>query len=410
MKQRCDLTPKGLPMLICLQFLTSLVDWMMLIFLQIIIFQLTGEALKIMFLVLCELSPMLLLGVWAGAVVDRMKLNRVLLWSCSARLLVSFTLMIPAVRGEPGLLYAIAALGAACNRFFAPAASALLPRMASEDVLQRNNAFIMGVRMGGMAAGTILAGTLASRYSPDVIAIIISTLLLLSGVCCMRLPAIIRSQKTQSESSIFDDLREIVTRFGNILLVPLAASALVTLALGSFEILALVYVSQTLNRAEGDVGILFGAYGLGMLGGLLLSSWKGVMPRYGQVMVASLFLMCLSIWSLAYINILIAALMMIAMAGLAEGLVLSLSLLRLYICVPDTHYARVVALLDTATAVAFLLAVLVTGVFADFVPVNLLLKYMAAMFGGILFVGIVIPWIYTSRRLIHVSTKETDDE
>lgn len=409
MKQHHNSIPKGLFTFTCLHFLTSLVDWMLLVFLQIIIFQLTGSALKIMFLILCELAAMLLLGVWAGAVVDRMKLNRVLFWSCIVRLLVSFTLLIPAVRNEPGSLYVIAALGAACNRFFAPAASALLPRMTSEDALQRSNAFIMGVRMGGMAAGTILAGILDSRYNPEVIAIIISTLLLLSGMCCIRLPIITHSQKTQSKSSILDDLREVVTRFGGILLVPLAASALVTLALGSFEILALIYVSQILNRAAGDVGLLFGAYGLGMLGGLLLSSWKGIMPRYGKVMGASLLLMCLNIWALAYIDILMEALAMIAMVGLAEGLVLSLSLLRLYICVPDTHYARVVALLDTATAVTFLLAVLVTGALADFVPVNILLKYMAGIFGGLLLVGIVMSGIYTSRSFIHVSTKETDD-
>lgn len=385
---------KGLPTLAFLQFLTSLVDWLLLVFLQITIFQLTGSALKIMLLILCELTSMLLLGVWAGAVVDRARLNRVLFWSCSARLMVSFALLFPAVRGEPIALYAIAALGAACNRFFAPAASALLPRMVSKDTLQRDNAFIMGVRMGGMAVGTILAGSLASRYSPDVVAILISTLLLLAGACCMRLPVIVNSQAAPPGSSILDDLYEAIRHFGGTLLVPLAASALVTLALGSFEILALVYVSQRLNRAASDVGLLFGAYGLGMLCGLLLSSLKGVMPRYGQVMSASLFLMCLSIWALAYTDMLVVAIVVIAMAGLAEGLVLSLSLLCLYTHVPDTHYARVVALLDTATAVAFLLAVLVTGALADFIPVTVLLKSMAGIFAGFLLSGIVISRFY----------------
>ncbi|MDF3835873.1 MFS transporter [Cupriavidus basilensis] len=399
----------GLPTLTWLQFLTSLVDWMLLVFLQLMVFQLTGSAFNIMLLVLCELVPMLLLGAWAGAIVDRMKLNRVLFWSCAARLLVSFALLVQVVRGELGALYVIAALGAACNRFFSPAASALLPRMASESALQRANALIMGVRMGGMAAGTVLAGVLASRYSLDLVAILIGVLLLLAGVCCLLLPAVVHTPSTDPEQGILDDLREAIARFGGVSLVPLAASVLVTLALGSFEILALVYVSQVLGRTSSDVGLLFGAYGLGMLGGLLLSSWRGAMPRYGQVMVASLFLMCLSTWALAQIDSLMLALVLVTMAGVAEGLVLSLSLLRLYTSVPNAYCARVVALLDTATAASFLLAVLVTGAVADIVPATALLEYMSWIFASLLLLGIGASRVGTRRRASNLGAKEAGD-
>lgn len=400
----------GLSTLTWLQFLTSLVDWMLLVFLQIMVFQLTGSAFNIMLLVLCELIPMLLIGAWAGAIVDRAKLNRVLFWSCAARWLASIALLAPTVRQTLGALYVVAAFGAACNRFFSPAASAMLPRMTSAATLPRANALIMGVRMAGMAVGTVLAGGMASRYGLDLVAVLIGILLLIAGACCLLLPAIAHHPSSDHAGGILSDLREAVTRFGSVLLMPVAASVLVTLALGSFEILALIYVSQVLDRPPNDVGLLFGAYGLGMLGGLLLSSWRGAMPRYGQIMLASLSLMCLSTWTLAQIDVLALALAMAAMAGIAEGLVLSLSLLRLYTSVPMVFCARMVALLDTATAASFLLAVLATGAVADNVPANVLLEYMAWIFACLLLLGVAVTGISAQRHASRLSaTEEADD-
>ncbi|MDQ9126149.1 MFS transporter [Serratia fonticola] len=406
MKPRSFIITSGLPTLTGLQLLTSLVDWMLLIFLQLVVFRLTGSAFSIMLLVLCELIPMLLLGAWAGAIVDRMKLNRVLFWSCAARLLVSIALLLPLVRNELGALYVIAALGAACNRFFSPAASALLPRIVTENALSQANALVMGVRMAGMAAGTLLAGILASRYSFDVVAILIGILLLLAGICCLLLPAAIHMPANEAKQSLLDDVREAISRFGGVLMAPLAASVLVTLALGSFEIIALVYVSQVLGRSPDDVGLLFGAYGLGMLGGLLLSSWRWGMRRYGRVMFASLSLMCLSIWALAHIDSLSLALALVAVAGVAEGLVLSLSLLRLYTLVANDFCARVVALLDTSTAASFLLAVLITGSVADLVPAPQLLKYMAVIFASLLLLGIGAFGLYHRFRVPQVLVRK----
>ncbi|MNY72979.1 hypothetical protein D3C86_2116480 [compost metagenome] len=47
-----------------------------------------------------------------------------------------------------------------------------------------------------------------------------------------------------------------------------------------------------------------------------------------------------------------------------------------------------IALLDTATATAFLLAVLVTGAVADSMPATVLLEYMAWTFASLLLLGV----------------------
>ncbi|QPF73203.1 MFS transporter [Roseateles sp. DAIF2] len=384
------LGPRGpLAVLVLLQGLISVADWMLLVFLQILVFRLTSSAFDIMLLVLCELVPMLLLGPWAGAVVDRARLKRVLFWSCALRVLLTGLLWLEVVRGQLHALWLLAALGAACNRFFVPAASALLPRLLGEAPIARANALVMGVRMGGMAAGTVLAGLLAGADGNDLVVATIGALLLCAAGCCLRLPGLggAPAEPGAPQPGLWAELREALQRFGPGLAVPLAASVLVTCALGSFEILALSYVSQVLGRASAEVGQLFGAYGLGMLGGLLLSVWPAAGRRFGALMLASLVLMCACVWGLSQVDRMAWALLFAAVLGLAEGLVLSLSLLRLYQTVPVDYCARMVALLDTATASAFLLSIVLTGLVADRLPTARLLEHIAALLTGLLLLG-----------------------
>lgn len=390
MKLLLDKHGSGLSILAGLQLMIAVADWMLIVLLQIVVFDLTQSAFNIMLLVICELIPMLLFGAWAGAVADRTNLKRIVVWACVARLFIIMALLLPQMRGELIPILAIAALAAASNRFFVPAASALLPSLVSADRLPAANAIIMGARMAGMAIGTLLAGVVASHYGHGVAVAVIGVLLLIASVLCLLLPSTNVKRERVDEGGVWGDLRRAVSRYGADLILPMAASMLVMLALGSFEILALVYVAQVLERPTADVGLLFGAYGIGMLAGLVLSSWGPVLLRYGAWMLFSLTLMCISIWGVSQVNNLGLALPLVAVAGLAEGLVITLSLLRIYQQVAGNFYARVIALLDTATGAAFLVAVMLTGVVADIVPANILLEGLAMTLTGLLMLGFVM--------------------
>lgn len=394
----------GLSLLAVLQFVISVADWMLIVLLQIIVFDLTQSAFNIMLLVIFELIPMLLFGAWAGAVADRANLKKVLVWACIVRLLIIMVLLIPATRGQLASILAIAALAAACNRFFVPAASALLPSLVSAERLPAANAIIMGARMSGMAVGTMIAGVVASHYGHVAAVAVIGTLLLLASFLSALLPMKDVKREQPNKASIWGDLRLAVSRYGSSLVLPMGASMLVMLALGSFEILALVYVVQVLERPSSDVGLLFGAYGIGMLVGLALSSWHRVMQRYGTWMLISLALMCFSIWGVSQVASLKLALPLVAVAGLAEGFVITLSLLRIYQKVENDFYARVIALLDTGTGAAFLVSVMLTGVVADRVPAHTLLGMLAMTLSGLLLLIIFMMkfssfWFHRKKML-----------
>jgi len=379
----------GLSILSCLQFVISVSDWMLIVLLQIVVFDLTQSAFNIMLLVVCELIPMLLLGAWAGAVADRANLKQVLVWACVVRLFIIMALLAPAMRGQLIPILVIAALAAACNRFFVPAASALLPSLVLPDRLPAANAIIMGARMSGMAIGTLMAGVVASHYGHVVAVAVIGVLLLFASLLSALLRSNHEEREQLNEESIWNDMRLAVSRYGVSLMLPMGASMFVMLALGGFEILALIYVVQVLERPSADVGLLFGAYGIGMLVGLALSSWHRAMPQYGSWMLISLALVCASIWGVSKVESLSLALPLVAVSGLAEGLVITLSLLRIYQQVAGDFYARVIALLDTGTGAAFLLSVMLMGVVADNIPAHTLLGGLAMTLTGLLLLGTI---------------------
>ncbi|WP_341666749.1 MFS transporter [Alcaligenes sp. SDU_A2] len=397
--------------LAALQFLISFADWMLLVLLQIIIFDLTHSAFNIMLLVVCELIPMLVLGAWAGAITDRANLRKTLVWALVMRLLITMALLFAALRQELIALFLVAALGAACNRFFVPAASALLPSLVTAARLPAANSIVMAARMSGMAVGTLMAGVVTSHYGQDIAVLLIGALLLLAACLCFLLP---RTPSLKPEDAtkqnLWVDLCLALSRYGSSLVLPMSASILVMLALGSFEVLALLYIVQVLARPSADVGILFAAYGTGMLAGLAMASWKRLMPRYPLWIGISLFLMCLAIWGLSRIFVLEQALPLVMLAGLAEGLVITLSLLRIYQQVAGEFYARVIGLLDTGTGAAFLVSVMLTGMIADRYPAGVLLSGLAWILIGLFVLGLVLlPYWLKADVSLGSEAREADE-
>ncbi|HGM5492723.1 TPA: MFS transporter [Serratia fonticola] len=389
---------RGMVVLTGLQFVISVADWMLIVLLQIVVFDLTRSAFDIMLLVICELISMLLFGAWAGAIADRTSLKRVLIWACVARLLIIMGLLWPSVRGQLGAIFAIAVLGAICSRFIAPAASAVLPSLVTADRLPAANAIIMAARMSGMAAGTLFAGLVASHYGHMAAIAMIGALLFMASVLCILLPNTRSRPEPVDRAGIWHDLYLAISRYGSNLMLPVLVSMLVMLALGSFEIIALIYVVQVLERPPADVGLLFGAYGVGMLVGLALSAWQGINRRYGMVMIICLCLMCVAIWGLSQVHTLGLALPLVTVAGSSEGLVITLSLLCLYQQVSGDFYARMIALLDTATGGAFLLSVMLTGMVADRIAAGTLIEGLAITLSGLLVAGIVASNLRLGER------------
>lgn len=113
------------------------------------------------------IGPALVCSPWAGAVVDRLPLVRVLVWTDLARALV--VALIPfAYRASDSTapVFALIALAFALNCFFLPARSALPPHLVPPAGLTAANALLVLGGVGATLVGTALGGPLVDRLGP----------------------------------------------------------------------------------------------------------------------------------------------------------------------------------------------------------------------------------------------------
>ncbi|SDU99881.1 MFS-type transporter involved in bile tolerance, Atg22 family [Microlunatus sagamiharensis] len=141
------------------------------------VYAITGSTLSVGVLGVCALVPLVLLGLYGGALVDQYDRRRVAiiasvgLWVVSGLLALQAWLHLDSV----GLLYALVALQSAGFAVNNPARSAIIPRLVEPDLLPAANvlqtvswnvAFVVGPLLGAfMVAG----GDFGLAYTVDVV-------------------------------------------------------------------------------------------------------------------------------------------------------------------------------------------------------------------------------------------------
>ncbi len=216
--------------------------------------------------------PWLLIGLLAGAWVDRMPRRPVML-ACngvSAALLAS----VPAAWWSGVLsvvqLIAVALLTGTASVFFSTAYTAYLPSVVAVDELADGNAKLQAgdqaARLTGPSLGGFLAQTLGSAQSLlfDVFTFVASSACLLSIRAVEKRPTVSRGPLRRE---IAEGLRFVVRDPYVRTLTAFGAAA--NLALAGYQAVQVVFLVRTLDVAVGPAGMLISCGGIGgMLGGL----------------------------------------------------------------------------------------------------------------------------------------------
>jgi MFS family permease len=148
--------------------------------------QLTGSYVAVGAVGVAELVPMVVFGLWGGAIADAADRRRVILWceaamaACTAGLLVNALLPHPAIWP----LYLVAAAVAALDGLQRPSLDALIPRLVPREEMTAANA-LQGLRYQiGAIAGPAVGGALVvaagvpAAYAIDALTFLASIALL----------------------------------------------------------------------------------------------------------------------------------------------------------------------------------------------------------------------------------------
>ncbi|MET8780818.1 MULTISPECIES: MFS transporter [unclassified Streptomyces] len=245
---------------------------------------LTGSAAAVGAIGAVELVPLIVFGLYGGALADAHDKRTLILSTEAGQGLLSAVLLVNALLPQPAVwpLYLVAALASALGALQRPALDSLIPRIVAHEHLPAA-ASLNSLRwtVGGVA-GPALAGVvvafagLGAAYGADVLTFVVSVVL------CLRLAASPAAHEAAKPSlrSIAQGARYAWNR------KELLGTYVVDLAAMFFAmpLAVLPFLADEL-RAEWSLGLMYAAVPAGSLLVSLTGGWTSRIHRHGRMVV-----------------------------------------------------------------------------------------------------------------------------
>lgn len=282
------------------------------------VYAITGSSFYVGLVGLCSLGPLIVFGLYGGAVADAVDRRRLGLVTASGSTLLSVALAVTALAHlrVVGLLYAIVALQAVCFAMNSPARSSMIPRLLTPEQLPAANALASLSGGVGQMAGPMLGGVFVGLWGYQAAYLIDAAAFTASLYAMWRLPAMLPGEGEPGERrrpSVVEGLRYLAARpnLRTTFVTDLAAMVLAQPRVLFPAIAGLWYGGDTRT-----VGLLAAAPAVGALLGSVFSGWLGRVRRQGFAV-----LLAVASWGAA-----------VAVFGLTRNLLLGLLFLALAGC------------------------------------------------------------------------------
>lgn len=269
------------------------------------VFDLTQSSFWVGLLGLANLIPLIVFGLWGGAVADAVDRRRLLIagsvvaWAATLLILAQALLDLRNIY----VIFAAVALNATGFAITGPTRGAIIPRILEPELVPAANAlnslvYSIGSVAGPMVAGVLLnSGGLAVAYAVDAV------LFTGSLYAALRLPSLppLGVVRRPGARAVFEGLSFIAR--SPVLLM----SFVVDIIAMVFAMPRALFPEATADRFGGSVialGWMSAAMAIGAVAGALFSGWVGRVRRQGVALVV-----VIAVWGLA-----------VAAAGLSEQL------------------------------------------------------------------------------------------
>jgi DHA3 family macrolide efflux protein-like MFS transporter len=365
------------------------------------VYILTGSKLLMGTLLAVNFLPSIFLGLFVGALVDRMSPKKVIVLTNTGRgLFVGITALLFGL-GELQVwhLFVITILNSLLECFTSPAEVSTVPRLLPKSMLLSGNAMASSATRVAELAGLAVAGTLIATAGITWTILIDAGLFALSALLMSR----VGYPKTQTSSnienktlessdspparkSIFSEMTEAFhfMRKHVLLLIVSILFAFVNFCLMPFNVLRTPYVIETLHAGAGGLSLLSGLIVGGMvLSGLWLSHRgsnyrKSVLVIVGIVMLGLSYAMTAIPAYMTSYQLPVAAVFCLMMG---MGIPLATTPLASYLMevTPSDMLGRVYALQSMLVVSVAPLGSLVSGALADWVALPILFIVFGVM-------------------------------
>ncbi|MFB9894131.1 MFS transporter [Planobispora takensis] len=255
--------------------------------------QLTGSSLAVGLVSAAEFVPMVICGLWGGAIADAMDRRKIILYTEVGLCLTIAILLVNALLPNPHVwvLYVVGALSAGLGSLQRPSLESLMPRVVRHDQLTAAAALSsfrwnLGAIIAPGLSGLIAASYgVATAYAINVVTFLASLVLL----WLVKAPPQAEDAPPASLSALADGVRYAVSR------PDLMGTYLVDIAAMVFAYAVALYpfLADQLGATHA-LGLFYSAAAVGSLIASVTSGWTARIHRHGMgVIVAAL------VWGLA---------------------------------------------------------------------------------------------------------------
>ena len=330
---------RGFRLLFLATLASSIGTWLAFVALVVDVYDRTNDANWVSALLIVEFLPIVLIGFFAGRLIDRVSRRWILVTCDAVRAGVFFALLFTTSALQIVMLALAAGIA---TSLFRPAVYAGLPNLVSDDDLPQANGLLQTADNLTWTIGSLVGGALVAASSPDVAYVVNGVSFAVSAFLIIRIRERFEEGEPEPSQGRWRDISEGLSLAvqSRALLTVLIAWSIVMLANAGINVAEVVLAKDVFSSGDLGYGVLVAATGLGLvLGSLFGGSWiaqRGLAVPYG----VSIALMALGFGAAAAApNVWVAALVVIA-AGAGNGVAVITNALLVQRGAPDRLRGR----------------------------------------------------------------------
>jgi len=283
------------------------------------VYALTGSSAAVGLVGVAGLVPLIVFGLYGGAIADAFDRRRLVLVTTTGQLMLAVVLVGQAVLGleRVWLLYVVVAVQAGLFAVDSPARQAFVPRLLPVRLLPSANALKQVEFNLAVTLGPLLAGVLVARFGYEA-AYSLDTLTFLVALLAVRgLPPMPThgGGRKAGTASVLAGLAFLRTR--QVLLMTFVVD-LVAMVFAMPRALFPALADEVFGGGAQTAGLLYSSLAAGALVGALFSGWFGWIHRQGVAVLVAIAAWGLAITLFGSTDVLWLAMLLLAAAGTAD--------------------------------------------------------------------------------------------
>ncbi|WP_405993180.1 MFS transporter [Streptomyces sp. NBC_00986] len=283
------------------------------------VYELSRSSLFVGLTGVAGLVPLVVFGLYGGAVADRFDRRTLYLASACLTWVITLALLFQAVAGVRSvpLILGLVAVQAGAFAVSSAARGAIIPRIVPPPLVPAANTLYFTAGNVGQVAGPLVAGVLISlpngyswAYGADAV---LFSLLLYSA---LRLPSV---KPTGEGAGNTGGLRSVLDGLRFIAVAPvLWMSFAVDIAAMTLAMPTALFPEAAQTRFGGGVGLLYSSIAIGSVAAGLFSGWIGRVRRQGRALAVAVVAWAAAVALAGTVHQLLAAAALLAAAGAAD--------------------------------------------------------------------------------------------